>query len=85
MVSKTAVIHDLIGLHLRPATDFCKKAMEFPCAIKLQVGNKTANGKSVLGVLALGAKNGAEVTITCQGEKEEQAVELLADYMESLQ
>lgn len=84
MISKTVVIQDKIGLHLRPATEFCKKAMEFPCTVNLQFENKTVNGKSVLGVLSLGAKHKARITIICQGDREEEALQFLADFMESL-
>lgn len=84
MVKKEAIIHDPIGLHLRPATNFCKKAMEFPCRVKLQMNHTIVNGKSVLGILALGAKKGTKIIIMCEGEEEAEAARVLTELIESV-
>lgn len=83
MINGKVVIKSETGLHLRPAGDLCKLAMEFPCKIELRSGNRTVNAKSVLGVLSACIKFGDEVEILCDGEKEEEAYEQIASALES--
>lgn len=83
MINGKVVIKSETGLHLRPAGDLCKLAMEFPCKIELRLGNRTVNAKSVLGVLSACIKFGDEVEILCDGEKEEEAYEKIASALES--
>lgn len=83
MINGKVVIKSETGLHLRPAGDLCKLAMEFPCKIELRSGNRTVNAKSVLGVLSACIKFGDEVEILCDGEKEEEAYNQIADALES--
>ena len=47
MVSQKVVIKNPTGLHLRPAGNLCKEAIQFKCQIHFSFGNVTANAKSV--------------------------------------
>ena len=51
MVSKTTVIKNPSGLHLRPAGVLCKEALRYKSKISFKVRTTTANAKSVLSVL----------------------------------
>ena len=66
----TALVPEGVGLHARPAALFVQKAAGFTSAIRLTCGDRTADGKSILGVLQLGASAGSQVTI--QAEAAEQ-------------
>lgn len=77
MVSGKVVIINEVGLHLRPAGYLCKLAMKYPCKIEMQIGDRTVNAKSVLGVLSACVKHGDEVEIICTGENEEEALAAL--------
>lgn len=81
MVSKKIVFHHVKGLHLRPAGELCKIALEYPCVITFQVKHKTANVKSVLSVLAAGVRYEDEVEIFCDGEREEEALETIVAFL----
>lgn len=48
MVSKTTVIKNPSGLHLRPAGVLCKEALRYKSKISFKVRTTTANAKSVL-------------------------------------
>jgi phosphoenolpyruvate-protein phosphotransferase len=68
------VIHNPTGLHARPAKVLVKLAKQFQSDIKIQHGEKTANAKSMVSVLTLGASKGANVTVMVDGEDEETAL-----------
>ncbi len=51
MVSRTAVIINEAGLHLKPAARFCEEALKYKSTVTFTFGNTTANAKSVLSVL----------------------------------
>lgn len=71
-------ITNLNGLHARPATSFVKMAARFSSEIFVNTENKEkVNGKSVIDLLTLGAKNGTEILITAEGEDKEEALEAL--------
>ena len=79
MVSGKVIIKNPTGLHLRPAGLFCKAAMQFGAKITIEkatrTGELTANAKSVLSILGACIKSGDEITIVCDGEDEEKALE----------
>lgn len=74
MVEEKVVIEDAEGLHARPASNFAKQAMTYKCNVNLVVGDKTVNGKSVLSIMSLGIKQGTTVTVQCDGEDSEKAL-----------
>lgn len=82
MVSSKVVVKNPIGLHLRPASLFCKLAMGFGSKVIIQHKDIQANGKSVLGVLGACIKSGEEIELICEGEDEKEALLLLAKAIE---
>ena len=83
MVSQKVVIKNPTGLHLRPAGNLCKEAIQFTCQITFSFDNVTANAKSVLSVLSACVQCGDEVTFTCNGEDEEEALKTIVKAIES--
>lgn len=81
MVREQVVIKNPTGLHLRPAGLFCKTAMQFESKITIEQKNGRdelqANAKSVLSVLGACIKSGDEITIACEGNDEEIALETM--------
>ena len=81
MVSDKVIIKNPTGLHLRPAGLFCKTAMQFSCRITVHKRTRnedvTANAKSVLSVLGACIKSGDEIEIVCEGNDEEEALEIM--------
>ncbi|NCN09195.1 MAG: HPr family phosphocarrier protein [Leptospira sp.] len=74
---------DSNGLHARPASVFVKIASLFPCEISVVRDQVTVNGKSILGLMMLALGPGAEFTIIAEGDKEEEAIEKLAELVET--
>lgn len=76
------VIKDAQGIHARPAGLFVKEAAAFPCEVTICKGDKEVDAKRIFGVMGLGAKCGEEVVIRTDGEKEEEAIQVLGRFME---
>jgi len=83
MVSGTVVVKNESGLHLKPAANFCKKALAFKSLVTFTCDNTIANAKSVLSVLGACVKCGDEIEIVCEGEDEEEALAALIAAVES--
>lgn len=64
-------------LHARPAGALAVTAARFASAVSLAVGAKTADAKSVLGVMGLGATRGQQVTVAADGPDAAEAVAAL--------
>ena len=77
MVSQKAAIKNPTGLHLRPAGELCKAAMQYKSLITFKYGDNTANAKSVLSVLGACVKSGDEIEIICEGEDEAEALKAM--------
>jgi phosphocarrier protein HPr len=61
-------------LHARPAGALAVAAAKFSSAVSLTVGTTSADAKSVLGVMGLGATSGQHVTVTAEGPDSQEAV-----------
>ena len=78
VVERRVKIINRLGLHARAAGKFRNLAAQFKSQIKVIKGNMEADAKSILGLMALGAARGTELTLRASGEDAEQAVEELA-------
>lgn len=83
MVSRKVTVTNPTGLHLRPAGNLCKEAMKYKSMITFQFRDTTANAKSVLSVLGACVKSGDEITLICEGEDEQEALDALTATVES--
>ncbi len=61
-------------LHARPAGSLAIAAAKFESSIKLSAGASTADAKSVLSVMGIGATSGQVVTVRATGPDADEAV-----------
>jgi phosphocarrier protein HPr len=73
-----------VDLHARPAADFVRTAMGFAAAIKVEASGRSADAKSLLTVLALGARSGTELLLTAEGDDADAALNALRDRVATL-
>jgi len=66
------------GLHARPAARLVKVTSRFKSSISIVANGKTANAKSMLSLLSLGAEKGTTLRVIAEGEDAEQAIETIA-------
>ena len=81
MVTLTHIIKDPMGLHARPAAALVKACAAYQSAITVVCGTAKCDAKRLMAVMRLGAKNGAELTITCDGADEEAAAAGLQTFL----
>jgi phosphotransferase system HPr (HPr) family protein len=67
-----------VDLHARPAAQFVRRAMGFGAAIRIAAGEREADAKSLLAVLALGAKAGTTLRLSADGDDAADALDQLA-------
>lgn len=85
MFSETATITSPNGLHTRPAAQFVKEAKQFNSEITITSNGKSASAKSLFKLQSLGLTQGTVITISAEGDDEQQAVEYLIKILPNLE
>jgi len=83
MVSEKTVVLNQVGIHLRPAKNFCAEALKYQCQINICKENATYNAKSVISILSARIKYGDEIHIECDGVDEVLALKELVNMVNS--
>ena len=84
MVEVLATLPADVALHARPAGLFVREAARFGAAIRVSANGKSANAKSILEVLGLGATGGTELSLSASGDDAAEAVSGLAALVANL-
>jgi phosphocarrier protein HPr len=71
------MIENRLGLPTRPAAMFVKAANKHRANIWVERDGQRVNGKSILGLMALAAGQGARVVISAEGADAEKAIQEL--------
>lgn len=82
MPSQTAKIKNTLGLHLRAASKLVKLAQEYDSEIYFQKDNIKANGKSMLGIVTLGAICGTTLEIITEGPEAQELLNAVVQLIE---
>jgi phosphotransferase system HPr (HPr) family protein len=80
----TATLPSEVDLHARPAADFVRTAMSFTADVQVAAGDREVDAKSLLSVLALGAKGGTELRLTASGPDAAAALDALSTCIATL-
>ncbi|MBV7503927.1 phosphocarrier protein HPr [Neobacillus drentensis] len=67
------------GIHARPATLLVQTASRFDSEIHLEYKGKKVNLKSIMGVMSLGVGQGADITISAEGNDANDALNSLEE------
>ena len=62
------------GMHARPAALFVGLVEKYNVSVTLTKGSEVVNGKSIMGILMLGATEGTVLKINVEGEEAEGAM-----------
>ena len=81
MASKDFHVIAETGIHARPATILVQTASNFKADIKLEYKGKSVNLKSIMGVMSLGVGQGADVTISAEGDDADEAMKSITETM----
>jgi len=74
LVKKKLIVKNKQGLHARPAALFVQLANKFDARITVRRNGEEVNGKSIMGILMLGAEKGSSIVIEAEGNDAASAV-----------
>ena len=74
LVTKKLIVKNAQGLHARPAALFVQVANKFNSRISVKRGDEKVNGKSIMGILMLGAEKDSEIIIEAEGDDAQMAI-----------
>lgn len=83
MKRETVILDNDEGLHARPAAKFVQKANKYESEIEIEFNGNIVNGKSIIGIMSLGAFPGEEISIIANGTDEKKAVEELINFLKN--
>jgi phosphocarrier protein len=74
-VTKEFIVENENGLHARPSSSLVKKTSEFQSHIEIVTEDgEVVDGKSILGLMLLGALKGTKLKITAEGNDANEAM-----------
>jgi phosphocarrier protein len=75
VIEQDVEIVNRLGLHARAAAKLVHMAGGFQSRIMVEKDGEEVDAKSILGVLLLAAGQGSRVTVRCEGQDEEDAMQ----------
>lgn len=81
MIKKPITIQLSTGLEARPVAQLVQVASQFNSEIYVEIGRKKVNAKSIMGMMSLGLDAGESVTVSVEGEDEEEAMKSIEAYL----
>ncbi|WND03927.1 HPr family phosphocarrier protein [Temperatibacter marinus] len=82
MISLTATLLNRRGLHARASAKFVRLVEDCDLSVEVTKGATTVNGKSIMGLLMLGAAQGDSITLSLSGPEEESLSQALKALIE---
>jgi phosphotransferase system HPr (HPr) family protein len=73
-IEKDLTVANKKGLHARPAALFVSLVDKFNVTATLTKGEECINGKSIMGILMLGAAAGTVLKVTVEGDRAQEAM-----------
>ena len=81
MIKKPITIQISNGLEARPVAMLVQVASQYESRIQVESGDKHVNAKSIMGMMTLGLDAGEEITLSANGEDEEDAMKSIVNYL----
>jgi phosphocarrier protein HPr len=83
MIERIVTIRNRAGMHARPAALLVKTASGFTSQVYIEKDNERVNGKSIMGVITLGATFNSQLKIIADGPDEARAVDAIEKLFEN--
>lgn len=83
MIERDLEILNQLGLHARAAAKLVHTAGRFCCDVQLIKEGEVVDAKSILGLMAIGAARGTKISIVCDGNDENEAMEAVSALIEN--
>ena len=78
-VSKKLEIKNRLGLHARAAARLVQTISRFSSEVKISKDGQVVDGRSIIGVLTLGAAKGCKVRVVARGNDAEESVRAIEE------
>ncbi len=79
MIEKIVTVKNRAGIHARPAALIVKTANQFSSSLYIEKDSMRINGKSIMGIITLGASYKTELKIITNGSDEQEAAEAIEE------
>ena len=83
-VSRSVIVGLVHGIHARPAALLAASLKPFTAHVECHSGNKTANARSTVELMALGVSHGETVTVVATGDDGDTAIDAFLTLLEPL-
>jgi phosphocarrier protein HPr len=83
LTSEKVIVKNKIGFHARPASMIVNTAGKFKSEITIAKDDKTVTAKSMINLLTLRVKMNDEITISADGNDEQEAVHAMVELVNS--
>ena len=80
-IEKEFVVKNDQGLHARPAAMFVQITSKYNAHVTIAKGEEKVNGKSIMGILTLGAQKDSKVIVEVNGDDAEAALAEIEQFM----
>ncbi|QFT56028.1 HPr family phosphocarrier protein [Microbulbifer sp. THAF38] len=77
MQKQRLIIINKLGLHARAASKFAQTSARFSSNIKVNCGDRSVDGKSVMALMLLAAGQGTELELEVEGRDESDALDAI--------
>ncbi len=77
MVERVVEVLNRAGIHARPAALIVKVANKFSSQLFMEKDRMKINGKSIMGIITLGAAYKSQIKISTEGSDENEAIDAI--------
>ena len=81
MLKEKIVVADVVKKYENPIGELVQVACQFSSNINLLSEGRRINAKSIMGIMAIGPREGMEVDIEADGQDENEAVAAMSDFL----
>ncbi|MFH0791027.1 MAG: HPr family phosphocarrier protein [Candidatus Omnitrophota bacterium] len=74
VIQKKLTVKNKQGLHARPAAMFVQIANKYDSRVTVRRNDEEVNGKSIMGILMLGAEKGSQIILEVEGNDADLAI-----------
>lgn len=84
MLRQNVTIRNKLGLHARAAAKLVNTAGRFESSVVVVNGSKSADAKSIMGIMMLAASQGTQLELQVEGRDETQALDSVVTLIDDL-
>ncbi len=77
-ITRKVIIKNKLGLHIRAAAKMVDVANQYSANINIRYQDKTINGKSIMSLMMLAAKQGTELELIASGAHATESLDALS-------